>query len=143
MYNPYIKEKNMKKTIFLLAAFLLPYVWSAAAEKDERQYTILLTGASFASPNNGWFELGCRKLNAVPVNRAVGGESIASAANRMYQGTLFTKEEMEILDTVCSRFGSSSSREISRMSHDEHAWQDYYQHPGTIPFEAAFRLKSI
>ena len=57
--------------------------------------------------------------------------------------SLFTKEEMEILDTVCSRFGSSSSREISRMSHDEHAWQDYYQHSGTIPFEAAFRLKSI
>lgn len=100
MYNPYIKEKNMKKTIFLLAAFLLPYVWSAAAEKDERQYTILLTGASFASPNNGWFELGCRKLNAVPVNRAVGGESIASAANRMYQGTLFTKEEMEAADAL-------------------------------------------
>lgn len=57
--------------------------------------------------------------------------------------SLFTKEEMEILDTVCSRFGSSSSREISRMSHDEHAWQDYYQQSGTIPFEAAFSLKSI
>ena len=57
--------------------------------------------------------------------------------------SLFTEDELKILDTVCSRFGGNSSREISRVSHDEHAWLDYYQHPGTIPFESAFSLKSI
>ena len=56
---------------------------------------------------------------------------------------LSTEDELKILDTVCSRFGDNSSRQISRTSHDEQAWQDYYKHPGTIPFDAAFSLKSI
>lgn len=39
-------------------------------------YTLLLSGASFATPNNGWFELGCKMLNAAPINKSVAGEAI-------------------------------------------------------------------
>ena len=62
------------------------------------RYNILLTGASFASPENRWFEMGCAMLNATAINRAVGGEAIANTANRMEAGELYTKQELETLD---------------------------------------------
>ena len=65
-----------------------------------KPYTLLLTGASFASPNNGWFELGCEKLDAVCLNRAIGGEAIANTANRMAEGTLYSPEELEQMDAL-------------------------------------------
>ena len=71
-----------------------------AQEKTEKQYTFLLTGASFASPNNGWFEIGCELTNAKPLNRAIGGEAIADAANRMIAATLYDKEELEEIDAL-------------------------------------------
>lgn len=66
----------------------------------KEKYTILLTGASFASPNNGWFEIGCRNLDAKAINRAIGGEAIANTANRMIDGTLYSKEELENIDAL-------------------------------------------
>ena len=46
----------MKKLLTLLLA--LPLLWGHAAAQENSKYTILLTGASFASPQNGWFEIG-------------------------------------------------------------------------------------
>jgi hypothetical protein len=71
-----------------------------AQENTENRYTFLLTGASFASPNNGWFEVGCELTGATPLNRAIGGEAIADAANRMAKGTLYSKEELEVIDAL-------------------------------------------
>ena len=87
----------MKKLIFI-SIFLMPFLNGYAVLQDSTQYTILLTGASFASPQNGWFEIGCRQLKARPVNRAIGGESIANTANRMVDGTLYSFEEFEKID---------------------------------------------
>jgi hypothetical protein len=67
---------------------------------QETQYNILLTGASFASPNNTWFEMGCTVLNAKAINRAIGGEAIANTANRMADGTLYSKQELETIDAL-------------------------------------------
>lgn len=69
-------------------------------ETNQKPYTFLLTGASFASPNNGWFEVGCELLNATPLNRAIGGEAIANTANRMIEGTLYSKAEFEEIDAL-------------------------------------------
>ena len=52
----------MKKLLTLLLA--LPLLWGHAAAQENAKYTILLTGASFTSPQNGWFEIGCRQLDA-------------------------------------------------------------------------------
>ena len=60
----------MKKLLTLLLA--LPLAWGHAAAQENAKYTILLTGASFASPQNGWFEIGCRQLDARALNRAIG-----------------------------------------------------------------------
>jgi hypothetical protein len=56
--------------LILLSAFIttLP-----AQGKKENHYTFLLTGASFASLNNGWLEVGCELTGATPLNRAIGG----------------------------------------------------------------------
>jgi len=97
-----IIEDNMNKIQTLILIVLL-FAFTAAIpaqEKKEKPYTFLLTGASFASPNNGWFEVGCDLVGATPLNRAIGGEAIADAANRMEKGTLYSKEELEEIDAL-------------------------------------------
>lgn len=85
----------MKKTFLTVLLFYI-FTGIAVAQNLSKttEYKILLTGASFASPQNGWFEIGCRKLNAEAINRAIGGEAIANTANRMANGTLYSKEEL-------------------------------------------------
>lgn len=87
----------MKKFI-AISFFLLLSTGLFSFVQDSTKYTILLSGASFASPQNGWFEIGCRQLKARPVNRAIGGESIVNTANRMIDGTLYSFEEFENID---------------------------------------------
>lgn len=89
----------MRKT-FLTVVFLLFGMGCNVIAQDTIRYNILLTGASFASSQNGWFEIACRHLNARPVNRAVGGESIADTANRMADSTLYSFEELDNLDAL-------------------------------------------
>lgn len=68
------------------------------AAKSKNKYTILLTGASFASPNNGWFELACKELDAKPINRAIEGSAVVDAANLMTEGKLYSPEELDAID---------------------------------------------
>lgn len=86
------------KILFLMFLIFSYTTILSAQENNENYYTFLLTGASFASPNNGWFELGCKIIEANPINRAIGGEAIADTANRMIDGTLYSKEELEEID---------------------------------------------
>ncbi|WP_285827042.1 DUF5040 domain-containing protein, partial [Bacteroides acidifaciens] len=91
----------MKKTFLTVLLFYI-FTGIVAAQNLSKttEYNILLTGASFASPQNGWFEIGCRKLNAEAINRSIGGEAIANTANRMVNGTLYSKEELEEIDAL-------------------------------------------
>lgn len=86
----------MKKLLFYVV-LIMPLLLSAQTV-EQKQYKILLSGASFASSNNGWFEIGCRNLNAEPVNRAIPGEAIVDAANRMAKGTLYSIDELDNID---------------------------------------------
>ncbi len=90
----------MKRTV-LFFVVLFCFIIGNAQVKQDHKYTILLTGASFASSNNGWFELGCKYLDATPINRAVGGQAIADGgANMMVEGKLYTAEELENIDAL-------------------------------------------
>lgn len=88
----------MRKIAF--SSFMMLFVSFAAFSQtaDTNPYKFLLSGASFASPNNGWFEIGCELNQATPLNRAIGGEAIADTANRMINGTLYTQSELEDID---------------------------------------------
>lgn len=88
----------MKKIV--LSLFTLFLLCGHAAAQDSLKYNLLLTGASFASPQNGWFEIGCRTLGARAINRAIGGESIANTANRMIDGTLWSAAELDDMDAL-------------------------------------------
>lgn len=91
----------MSKILFALLIVLFPLMTIEAQQaKDKKDYTILLTGASFGSENNGWFELGAKYLNAKPINRAIGGHAIADTANRMAKGELYSPEELEEIDAL-------------------------------------------
>ncbi len=88
----------MKKIhTLLLSLFVCSTLFSQEAPK---RCTFLLTGASFATPQNGWFEAACGLLGVTPLNRAVGGESIAVAANRVIDGTLYSADELENIDAL-------------------------------------------
>lgn len=102
-------------------------VWAQDAVKPKK-YTILLTGASFASANNGWFELACDSLNAEALNRAVGGEAIANTANRMQDGTLYSKDELERIDALVIM--QVHNRDVFDESQLKERYQDY-----AVPFD--------
>lgn len=89
----------MKKLI-LVSLFLVLFLCGHTATQDSLKYNILMTGASFASSQNTWFEMGCKELNANPINKAVGGEAIANTANRMAEGTLYSPEELDVIDAL-------------------------------------------
>ncbi len=88
----------MKRIYIFIGLCLLSF--NAVFAQKDYDYNILLTGASFASPANTWFEMGCKILHANPINRAVGAEAIANTANRMIDGSLYSKEEFEHLDAL-------------------------------------------
>jgi len=86
--------KRLKGLVLLL--LLSVTIWG----QESKPYTFLLTGASFAAPNNRWFEMGCENLGAKAINRAVSSESIAHTANRMEEGVLYSFEELEDIDAL-------------------------------------------
>ncbi len=87
----------MKISISLLMWFLLG-ITTIFAEGEKQ--SVMLTGASFATSNNGWFEFGCQKLDVIPLNRAVSGESIVHTAEKMNAGTFYSSEEFEKNDAL-------------------------------------------
>lgn len=93
-----MKAKNLLSNAFLFL-FLVQSI-SYGQVKNQEPYTFLLTGASFATDNNGWFELGSESLGAKAINRAKGGTSIAEAANEMAEGSLYSKNELEEIDAL-------------------------------------------
>ncbi len=111
-----------QRVLFILLYLLIGFQMGISQGREGMQtYNILLTGASFASPENGWFEIACRELGANPLNRAIGGEAIANAANRMAEGSLYTREELENLDVlVIMHAHNQDVFESSRLKDDYH-----------------------
>ena len=73
------------------------------------------------------------------------GEFVGSVltASQDADVSVFTDDEIKILDAVCLNFGNKSSREISHLSHEEKAWIDYHENHERIPFNEAFSIKAI
>lgn len=86
------------KKIYILILILCCWAECSMGQTAKKELTILLSGASFASPDNGWFEQGCETLHAIGINRAIGGEAIADAANKMSKGELYSPKELDDID---------------------------------------------
>ena len=57
--------------------------------------------------------------------------------------TLFSEAEIKVIEQVCSRFKGLSSRELSRLSHEEQAWINHHDRHESIPFAEAFGLQAV
>ncbi len=117
------------KRVFLFLLLLIAFndVLPAQSGVENKTYTFLLSGASFASPNNGWFEVGCELSDAIPLNRAIGGEAIADAANRIINGTLYTIEELENIDAL-----------VIMQVHDRDVFDESQLKPNFTDYETPF-----
>ena len=61
-------------------------------------------------------------------------------ATSKIEDDVLTNEELNIINMVCNKFDSCSSREISKISHEESAWKNHHQKLERIPFSEAFNL---
>ena len=57
--------------------------------------------------------------------------------------SLFSTNELEVMKKVCLKFQDCSSRDLSKISHEEIAWINHHEHHETIPFIEAFELKAL
>ena len=90
----------MKKIFAILLALSL--FGCSTLESDENITTdsLCIVGASFASSENGWFELACEQLGIRPINKAVSGSNIKDTAKSLKESTLFTLEELDSFTTL-------------------------------------------
>ncbi len=56
---------------------------------------------------------------------------------------MFSDDELKIMELVCSKFMACSSRDISRLSHEEEAWINHHETRSRIPFDEAFSLRAM
>lgn len=119
--------KSSRSLISLLSLALALLVAPLCADPSTAHATggggVLLTGASFASKENTWFEMGCRSVGVTAINRAIGGEAIANTANRMDKGTLYSPEELETMDALVIM--QVHDRDVFDPSQLKPAWTDY------------------
>jgi hypothetical protein len=73
-----------------------------STEEQQSQITtdsLCIVGASFAYPENCWFELACEKMGLKPINKAISGTNIKDTAQSMRENSLFTLEELDSFAT--------------------------------------------
>lgn len=82
-----------------------------------------LTGASFASSGNGWFEIACQRLGIAGMNKAVSGSHVSDLANGMYNNTFWTSAEFEQFTHLVIMF--SHNYDVSLFNETPDNWTDY------------------
>ena len=90
----------MKKIFAILLALSLCGCSTSVSDENIITDSLCIVGASFAYPENGWFEMACEKLGLKPINKAVSGTSIKDTAKSMKESTLFTLEELDSFTTL-------------------------------------------
>lgn len=64
-------------------------------------------------------------------------------ANASVEKGVLSDDDMRIIDIVCAAFGNKTSREMSKISHNEDAWINRQSSREHIPYSEAFSLKAI
>ena len=93
-------NKIIISTLTAIAGLLSPFSAASSENNDGKEITMILTGASFAVPENGWFEIACENLGAIGINKAVSGQAIMNTANDMFNGRFYTFEQLEAADVL-------------------------------------------
>lgn len=88
--------------------------------------------------NNNEFD-----INYINFPNGISGEQFTARAERPFNSSLFNEQELTILETVCTTFKTTSTNDISEISHLEEAWKDNIQNKGVISYKYAFDLNQI
>lgn len=115
-----MRLKSLILGALLTGAILTP---NAEARDNDGRHTFLLTGASFAIPENGWFEIGCEAMDAKAINKSVSGEAIYHTARRMASGTFYSLGELD--DTDVFVIGHVHNQNVANEEWLKENWQDY------------------
>jgi len=87
---------NLRKILFVISASIC----LISASSEENATSLLLTGASFAVPENGWFELACDTLHVQAINKGASGEAITHTAEKMYRSALYNIKELDSMEAL-------------------------------------------
>lgn len=77
----------------------------------------------------------------VEFSSGICGTKLCSDVSPDY--SLFTQQELHILNTVAEKFKDISAQEISKISHNEEAWRKYITTDQIIDYKEAFSLKAF
>lgn len=123
LYNGFLRAVGVYMVVLLCGCTDIDDDMIVADTNNERPRTIMLFGASFASSNNGWFELGCARLGADYINMAVSGEAIYHNAVRMKADTQYGPEELDKTDLLVIMH--VHNQDVSPRPDADGAWVDF------------------
>lgn len=79
-----------------------------------------------------------------PEMKAIGDfEGVMLRSDLKADVSLFSEEELQLMERVCSKLGGCSSRVLSEKSHKEQGWKDNFKQHRIIPFDNAFFLRGL
>ncbi len=128
------------KKISLIAAsamlFLANSTISAQENESDKQLTFMLYGASFAIPQNGWFEIACENMGAEALNKAVSAEAIYHDARRMAAGKDYTTAELDRTDVLVIMHVHNQN--VANEANLQEKWEDYTNISTTTDYAVAY-----
>jgi hypothetical protein len=71
------------------------------------------------------------------------GEQFKARKDRLFNPKLFTESEMKVLNTISTKFKTTSTNDIIKLSHLEEAWKKNEKNKSLISYEHAFDLTQI
>jgi putative zinc finger/helix-turn-helix YgiT family protein len=71
------------------------------------------------------------------------GERFRPATGRSFNSSVFSKEELDVLNLVCEQFRSITAKEIVEISHKEQAWIQNHQGKSLIEYTFGFELSGL
>lgn len=86
--------------------------------------------------NNGIITIEYSKINS-----EIAGEKFSTTIERRFNPSLFTIEELNLLEQIASRFNKTSTQKIIDYSHEEKAWIENLGTNKVIDYEYGFYIK--
>ena len=114
-----------------------------------RQYGMSLTGLSYKALDFGpvpehWDRIYSHfdEIEQEP-RQSYGKEGLALLSSTKPDLAIFTQQELDVMESVCSYFKDYSSVDISNVSHNETAWLECHAAHSRIAYDYAFQLKAL
>ncbi len=82
-------------------------------------------------------------MEDVSFSKSVSGYQFKKAADKYFNSGIFSKEEIQILELVSSKFEGMTTNEVIDFSHQEKAWTDNQEERKFIDYNYAFEITQI